>query len=73
MPIDTNINPHPPHECLIPGDKGTRYYFIVPKELGIFKDLEAHAYVPRCGARETCLTCDLSFDDPIHVKEQPLA
>jgi hypothetical protein len=82
MPVDTNINPHPPHECLIPGDKGTRYYFIVPEHLKMFApsseidfyDAVPHAYEPRAAAsRATCLACDLPFDDPIHVKEQPLA
>jgi hypothetical protein len=73
MPVDTNINPHPPHECLTPGER-PRYYFIVPHELNIFEDIRVHTYVPRAAAsRATCLACDLPFDDPIHVKEQPLA
>jgi hypothetical protein len=72
MPIDTNINPHPPHECLTPGERV--WIFIPGPEIEFFEDTTGHAYEPRAVAsRATCLACDLPFDNPIHVKEQPLA
>jgi hypothetical protein len=76
MPIDTNINPHPPHECLIPGEAPRKVYIFAPSsELDFFEDDTPHTYQYRHATanRPTCLACDLPFDDPIHVKEQPLA